>query len=479
MTKKNLALTFVLTALFCFPLYLLSEETGAPVRNTGGNFPGEGSCANADCHGGVANSQGGSVTVAVNGSPLSEYRYTPGETVPVTVTIADPNPDQQRWGFQITARTASSGGCEQAGSFDTINEDPMVQIGFDSTPVPTCPPATIQFPTHTFPKFGPGSGSFDFMWTAPSADIGAILFAAAGNAANGNVGGGFGNTGDNIYTTQATVPAAELGEPPAPSIDGGGVGLATGTPAVTQGVPSAIITVFGQDFAPAGTSALAPQLDGDDRLLTNLADTCVEVNGVRSPMFAVVPAQVNAQAPGPDQVGLGPASVVVVRGCSTANEQRSDPEPLVLADAAPAFFKFANTLEGTDPIAATHLSGALVGDPSLGAAFTPAEPGEYISLYGTGFGATDPPVPAGAIPLFFLPEGLNGAASVPPGSASLTIGGLPPDDLAYVGVSPCCAGLYQVVAKVPANAPDGDQQVVLTINGVASPVGPFITVRKP
>jgi uncharacterized protein (TIGR03437 family) len=63
----------------------------------------------------------------------------------------------------------------------------------------------------------------------------------------------------------------------------------------------------------------------------------------------------------------------------------------------------------------------------------------------------------------------------------LTIGGIAVsgEDLAYVGLAPCCAGLNQVVAKVPANAPDGNLPVVLTINGMSSPQGPYITVRKP
>ena len=155
----------------------------------------------------------------------------------------------------------------------------------------------------------------------------------------------------------------------------------------------------------------------------------------------------------------------------------------MLSEAAPAFFNFLNTLEGTNPIAATHVAGDVVriGEPGLipGADFRPAQPDEFISLFGTGFGPTQPAVPAGAIPLNVLPAS-NGQASVV-GNASLTIGGIPvaPGDLLYVGVAPCCAGLYQVVAKVPANAPDGNLPVVLTINGLSTPQGPYITVRKP
>jgi uncharacterized protein (TIGR03437 family) len=439
-------------------------------RKTGGNFLGEESCANSDCHGGAPNTGNGSVSISINGLPLNEYRYTPGETVPVAVTVSDP--DRVRWGFQLTART--NDGCGQAGNFTTTGGPILIQE--DSNAAAPCPPATLQFPSHSFPAEGSGSATFMLNWTAPSADIGAILFAAAGNAANGNNE----KTGDNIYTTQGTVmPTESGGGTPPPSITGGGVVLSTGTPVVQQGAPGAIITVFGKDFAPEGTAALNPVLDEDGRVAAQLANTCLEVNGVRAPMFAVVPTQVNAQVAGS---ALGASSVVVIRDCGTANEKRSDPESLVLSEAAPAFFNFLNTLEGTNPIAATHVAGNIVriGEPGLmpGADFTPAQPGEYISLFGTGFGPTQPAVPAGAIPLNVLPAS-NGQASVV-GNASLTIGGIAvaPGDLLYVGVAPCCAGLYQVVAKVPANAPDGNLPVVLTINGVSSPQGPYITIRK-
>ena len=62
---KNILLTILITACFCAPLYLLSEELGPPARKTGGSFPGEASCANSDCHGGAANTGNGSVSISI------------------------------------------------------------------------------------------------------------------------------------------------------------------------------------------------------------------------------------------------------------------------------------------------------------------------------------------------------------------------------------------------------------------------------
>ena len=122
----------------------------------------------------------------------------------------------------------------------------------------------------------------------------------------------------------------------------------------------------------------------------------------------------------------------------------------------PAFF-VKNFLDagGKNPIAALHGGGPEeVGDPNEVSGATPADRGEFISLFATGFGPTDP--------------------------VSVTIGGLPvPDqDVLYAGVAPCCAGLYQLVVKVPDNAPDGNLAVVATVGGVSTPDGPYVTVMQ-
>jgi len=335
---KRIAFTTLLTAIFCFPLYLLSHENGAPQRHTGGPFPGEKTCTESDCHGGIANSGTGSVSISINGMPLDQYRYTPGETVPVSVTVTDPT--KIRWGFEITAR--HSNGCQQAGDF--MQKDLSVIVQQDTTAPGNCPEATIQFPTHSFPMGTAGGGTFELNWSAPSASVGPIVFAAAGNAANGNNG----NDGDLIYTTNGTVqPKQDGGGTPPPAIDSGGAILSTGTPVVQQASATAIITVFGEQFAPEGTLALNPALDGDGKVATQLASTCLEVNNVRAPMFAVAPTQVNAQIPSPELVGPGTASVLVVRHCGSAGELRSSAENLVVTQSTPAFFNFVNNTRAT------------------------------------------------------------------------------------------------------------------------------------
>ena len=106
---------------------------------------------------------------------------------------------------------------------------------------------------------------------------------------------------------------------PPPRIPADGIVLATGPPAVNRISPNAIISVFGQDFA--GTRTLNPVIDADGGIAVNLAATCLEIGGKRTPLFVVTPGQINAQVP--HDLAPGEAALTVIRGCGTANEQRS------------------------------------------------------------------------------------------------------------------------------------------------------------
>ncbi len=107
--------------------------------------------------------------------------------------------------------------------------------------------------------------------------------------------------------------------------------VATGTP-LDVGKPNPIMTVFGRNFAPPDTQVLAPEVDDSGHVTTQLAGTCVEVNKVRAPVFAVAERQVNFQAP--DGMAGDYASLRVIRGCGTKNERASEPANVRLAPAS-------------------------------------------------------------------------------------------------------------------------------------------------
>ena len=459
MKPQHFAGALLVAAFFACPLYLLSRSSGAPPASSGGDFPGEGSCTSSGCHDdGQANQGAGMFSLAINGEPADQFRYTPGETATVSVRLNDPA--AVRIGFQLTARAGD--GCDPGGTLMPGEQQVSVSSG-------ECNANSVQWATHTFPKAG-NDAAFSVEWTTPMSDVGAVTLAAAGNGANGT-----GRVGDNIYLMQAVIQPADDSGGPAPSISSGGVVLATLAPAVTTGAPNAIATVFGTEFAPAGTAASTPQLDDAGKVAAALAETCVEVGGRRAPMFAVTPGQINFQIP--DQAGIGPETVNVVRGCGTADERRSADESFNMAAAQPAFFLSSYTRQA---IAAIHQDQVNAVGPAdlFPGVTTPAAPGEYITLYGTGFGATDPPLTAGQIPVRAYPDApLTRLAST---DVRVAFGDIEvaPTDIYYIGGAPCCAGLYQLVVKVPDNAPDGELPVTLTIDGVASPEGPFVAVQS-
>ena len=77
--------------------------------------------------------------------------------------------------------------------------------------------------------------------------------------------------------------------------------------------------------------------------------------------------------------------------------------------------------------------------------------------------------------------GTGAAALLPEANPMVSFGGmfLTQDDVLYVGVTPQAARLYQLVIRVPATAMPGKNQVVLTVYGKSTPVGPVVPVAAP
>lgn len=114
--------------------------------------------------------------------------YRGGESYPITVLIGQPG--QSRWGFQLSARSATSG--EQAGRL--VPEDDMTQVIENGE---------IQYIQQTSQgsRAGTANGpvAFHFNWIAPDPSQGPIFFNGTGNAADG----GGDPTRDYIYTAGA------------------------------------------------------------------------------------------------------------------------------------------------------------------------------------------------------------------------------------------------------------------------------------
>lgn len=170
---------------------LLAFSNLPPTRSTGGF--GESTCA--ACHTGAAVNTG-SGTFRIEGLPA---QYTPGATIPLTVTMAQTG--QRRWGFELAARVRATG--EQAGSFAVSSGELAVRVTTNVWYVAQ---------TSSGRRDGVVNGpvSWTLNWTAPANAVGEILFTAAGLAADGDGT----ERGDFTYTAQAlTRPAGAIASP--------------------------------------------------------------------------------------------------------------------------------------------------------------------------------------------------------------------------------------------------------------------------
>lgn len=241
--------------------------------------------------------------------------------------------------------------------------------------------------------------------------------------------------------------AAESGRREAPSYSAAGiVNAATNLPGSLA--PNTIATLYGANLAYV-TRALSPEdvRGGVLPLLLTGSGVRVSVGDVPAHLYYVSPTQVNllipsTLAPGRAEVQLtldGRAGPVVV---------------IQLAAAAPALFRI-----GEQWIVACRPDGSVVTEES------PARPGDVVVLYATGLGRTIPNPHSGEIPL-------QAAVLERLAEFQVLLDGQPlaRERIAYAGLAPGFAGLYQINLRLPDQLPR-HPEVRLRLGGQISPAG--------
>jgi uncharacterized protein (TIGR03437 family) len=415
--------------------------------------PGEhdgATCATSGCHVGTPlNGGAGSITVTFpNG-----MTYTPGATQHLKVTIADPA--QRAWGFEFTARQASSTSTV-AGSFASTDNHTQVvcshpdlfiftDLPFNGSGSQSCDSASpLQYIEHSLSGYNAtkgttGSATYEFNWTPPASNVGNVTIYVAGNAANGDLT----PNGDHIYSATYTLTPAAAGSG-GPTITG--VSNAAGGQA--GAVPDSFVSIYGSGFTTLSYDDWSKSIT-NGQLPTKLDGVSVTIGGMPAYIYAISPGQINAQAP---DVAPGSVSVTVTNSTGTSAAFTTTVETV-----APAFWPWPNN----QPVA-THNDFTIAAKNGTfsGQTTVPAKPGEVITLWGTGLGPTSPTVPAGVLP------GSNaGAHTKNPVSVALDGAGVQVLGAALSQYP----GDYQVAVQIPASMANGDHQLVATINGVSSP----------
>jgi uncharacterized protein (TIGR03437 family) len=439
------------------PLLLLAFQKGAPVKTTGAPVDGGQDCA--ACHGaGPANTDPRGSVIIENLQP-----YVPSVAQSLRVTIK--HPEGTRWGFQMTARFVTDPN-QMAGSFDAPQGDTQVvcdsgpQLG---TPAP-CTPTQTQFIEHsTAPTTQPGGGySFSVQWTPPAQENGDLIFYLSA------VAGGAALSTDHVYTISIRIPlspnaACSITKTPT---------LRTAVNAGPHAGPitsNGMVEIYGADFQAGSRSRLVGLGDlGSGSFPTELSCIAVEIGGKRAPITYIQQDQINVQTPTLDLAGN--VNVVVFANPGRPNELRTGIATVPIQGFAPAFFTFGNTKSIAAQIGGTATP---VADPSVVAGGRPAAPGEIVSLYGTGFGPSRPAWQAGQLTSGLSP--LTMPYTVRLGSTTLIT-----SDILYGGVAPqAISGLYQFNVRIPANAPNGNLPVSISIGGQTTQDGVYIPILKP
>lgn len=182
------------------------------------------------------------------------------------------------------------------------------------------------------------------------------------------------------------------------------------------------------------------------------------IDGKAAYLSYVSPTQINVQAPADTPRRSVPVVVSTEFGSATSN--------LTLAQFAPSFFLLdAKHVAGI--ILRVNGSYDIIGPTgtSLGYPTVAAKAGDSVALFGTGFGPTNPAVPAG--------QAFSGAAATTnPVTVKINNVSVP---TAFAGLS--SAGVYQINLTIPSGLGTGDVVLQASVGGVQTPAGVVISLR--
>jgi uncharacterized protein (TIGR03437 family) len=209
--------------------------------------------------------------------------------------------------------------------------------------------------------------------------------------------------------------------------------FAAGAPVAPGSIEAAFGTFTGSQTTSPGAYPLPRKL----------GDTEAFVDGNAVPLFYASPAQVNLQVPAATAPGQSLLEVKV-------GGQSRGRGPLTVVPSAPGLF------------AVTNQNGA------VNSAAVPAHRGETLQIFGTGQGAVIPSPDDGAA-----------AGSQPLSSAVAPNVFLSGRQLvvAFSGLTPGLAGVWQINVTLPSDAPTGPALPLVVVNGSTSNTLPVAVVQ--
>jgi uncharacterized protein (TIGR03437 family) len=248
---------------------------------------------------------------------------------------------------------------------------------------------------------------------------------------------------------QSIYNAGSAGECKGPAVTPHGVVSASAFGAFSSVAPGTWIEIYGTYLASDTCGWQSNDFDGNNAP-TKLDGTSVSIGGKEAFVDYISPGQIDVLVSSDTLTGTEQLVVTTVQGNSTAYSVTVNPvEPGLLA---PASFNVNNV----QYVVALFSDGsyALPTGAIAGVTSRPAKPGDVLTMYGVGFGAVSPVMPAGE-----LVQQLNTLAD----TFTLSIGGTVAT-VAYDGLAPGYTGLYQFNVTVP-DIPSGNAALTFSLGG--------------
>ena len=276
----------------------------------------------------------------------------------------------------------------------------------------------------------------------------------------------YGTTSLSATSSNGTVFSETIASAPSsgPVISSGGIISAYAFGGATAVAPGSWIEIYGTNLAADARAWTVADFNGINAP-TSLDGTYVTIGGQRAFIDYISPGQVNVQVP--SNVGTGQQPVIVnsADGASPALTLTVNLEQPGLL--APPSFKIGGTqyVVALFPDGLTYVlpPGAVSGVTSRR-----AKPGDVITLYGIGFGAVTPNIPAGQI------VQQSNTLTAP----FHLLFGQTEAHLNYDGLAPSAVGLYQFNVVVPNVTASDTVPVTFTLAGQPGTQTMYIAVQN-
>jgi uncharacterized protein (TIGR03437 family) len=220
--------------------------------------------------------------------------------------------------------------------------------------------------------------------------------------------------------------------------------------------PGEVVVLYGTGLGPARLTTYQLQ---SGQVPTSVGGTSVYFNGTAGPVLYASSGQVGAIVP----FGLSGTTAQVYVSYEGLD---SAPLSVPVAAAVPTLFTANNS--GTGQAAAINYASATYNNGA-----NPASSGQWVLLYGTGFGQTDPGGVDGALSLV-PPAGVLPLPVLQP--VTVTIGGVSAQTNYAGGAPEIVQGVMQVNAQIPSGLPAGNAAVVVSVGGVTTQAGVTVAV---